>query len=53
MPIILPNGPPPLQASYPAYTTNIQKWVKFFLKNKAKIIQGNCSTDPLLRCDYC
>lgn len=47
MPIILPNGPPPLQASYPAYTTNIQKWVKFFLKNKAKIIQGNCSADPL------
>jgi Flp pilus assembly protein TadG len=47
MPIILPNGPPPLQASYPAYTTNIQKWVKFFLKDKAKIIQGNCSADPL------
>jgi hypothetical protein len=47
MPIVLPNGPPPLQASYPAYTTNIQKWVKFFLKDKAKIIQGNCSADPL------
>ena len=47
MPIVLPNGPPPLQASYPAYTTNIQKWVKFFLKDKAKIVQGNCSADPL------
>lgn len=47
MPIILPNGPPPLLPSYPAYTTNIQKWGKFFLKEKAKIIQGNCSADPL------
>lgn len=46
MPIIDPNGPPPLLASYPAYTTNIKKWGKFFLKDKAKIIQGNCSADP-------
>lgn len=47
MPIILPNGPPPLLPSYPAYTTNIQKWGKFFLKKRAKIVQGNCSKDPL------
>lgn len=46
MPIIDPNGPPPLLPSYPAYTTNIQHWGKFFLKDKAKIIQGNCSADP-------
>ena len=46
MPIILPNGPPPLLPSYPAYTTNIQKWGKFFLKDKATVIQGNCSADP-------
>ena len=47
MPIILPNGPPPLLPSYPAYTTNIQKWGKFFLKEKAIVIQGNCSADPM------
>ena len=47
MPIIDPNGPPPLLPSYPAYTTNIKKWGKFFLKDKATVIQGNCSADPL------
>ena len=47
MPIILPNGPPPLLPTYPAYTTNIQKWGKFFLKEKAIVIQGNCSADPM------
>ena len=48
MPIILPNGAPPLQPNYPAYTTNIQRWGLFFLKNKSLIIQGGgCSTDPL------
>lgn len=46
MPIILPNGPPPLLPTYPAYTTNIQKWGKFFLKEKAFVIQGNCSANP-------
>src|SRR5258705_7155728 len=34
MPIVLPNGPPPLQASYPAYTTNIIRWGLFFMQNK-------------------
>ena len=48
MPIILPNGPPPLQANYPAYTTNIVKWGLFFIKNKSVIIQGGgCSSNPL------
>jgi len=48
MPIILPNGPPPLQASYPAYTTNIVKWGLFFLRNKSVIVQGGgCSSNPL------
>jgi Flp pilus assembly protein TadG len=48
MPIILPNGPPPLQPNYPAYTTNIQRWGLFFLKNKSLVIQGGgCSTNPL------
>ena len=46
MPIILPNGPPPLLPTYPAYTTKIQKWGKFFLKKKAIVIKGNCSADP-------
>jgi hypothetical protein len=47
MPIILPNGPPPLQATYPAYTTNIIRWGVFFMKNKSIIIQGGgCSSDP-------
>lgn len=41
MPIINPG-------TYPAYTTNIQRWAVFFLKNKSVIIQGGgCSTDPL------
>ena len=47
MPIIDPNGPPPLLPNYPAYTTNIKKWGKFFLKDKATVIQGNCSANPL------
>jgi Flp pilus assembly protein TadG len=47
MPIVLPNGPPPLQATYPAYTTNIIRWGVFFMKNKSIIIQGGgCSSDP-------
>ena len=45
-PIILPNGPPPLQASYPAYTTNIQDWGIFFITKKVPVPQGNCSTTP-------
>ena len=47
MPIIKPNGPPPLLPSYPAYTTDIQAWGLFFLKDKSLIIQGNCSANPL------
>jgi Flp pilus assembly protein TadG len=47
MPIILPNGPPPLLSEYPAYTANIQKWGLFFLRNKSVVIQGNCQADPL------
>jgi Flp pilus assembly protein TadG len=47
MPIILPNGPPPLTASYPAYTANIVRWGLFFMKNKSTIIQGGgCSANP-------
>jgi Flp pilus assembly protein TadG len=45
-PIILPNGPPPLQASYPAYTTNIQDWGIFFITKKVPVPQGNCSNTP-------
>lgn len=47
MPIVLPNGPPPLLPEYPAYTANIQKWGVFFLRNKSVVIQGNCQSDPL------
>lgn len=47
MPIILPNGPPPLLPEYPAYTANIQKWGLFFLRNRSVVIQGNCQIDPL------
>jgi hypothetical protein len=47
MPIILPNGPPPLLPEYPAYTANIQKWGLFFVRNKSVVIQGNCSSNPL------
>jgi len=47
MPIVLPNGPPPLTPEYPAYTANIQKWGLFFLRNKSVVIQGNCQADPL------
>ena len=45
-PIILPNGPPPLQASYPAYTSNIQWWGVFFLKSPVPTPAGNCSLTP-------
>jgi len=45
-PIILPNGPPPLQASYPAYTSNIQWWGVFFLKTRVPTPSGNCSSTP-------
>jgi Flp pilus assembly protein TadG len=45
-PIILPNGPPPLQASYPAYTTNIQFWGVFLLESPVPTPQGNCLTTP-------
>ncbi len=41
-PIILPNGPPPLQASYPAYTTNIQFWAVFLLESPVPTTNGNC-----------
>ena len=47
MPIVLPNGPPPLLPEYPAYTANIQKWGLFFLRNRSVVTQGNCSSDPL------
>ena len=47
MPIILPNGPPPLLPEYPAYTANIQKWGVFFVRNKSVVIQGNCQANPL------
>jgi len=47
MPIIMPNGAPPLQASYPSYTTGIQYWGLFFLKSKAYVENGNCSANPL------
>jgi Flp pilus assembly protein TadG len=46
VPIILPNGPPPLQPSYPAYTTNIQAWGIFFLRSKVPTPNGNCSNTP-------
>ena len=46
VPIILPNGPPPLQASYPAYTTNIQYWAVFLLESPVPTPQGNCSNTP-------
>ena len=46
VPIILPNGPPPLQPSYPAYTTNIKAWGVFFLKSKVPTPNGNCSDTP-------
>ncbi len=42
-PIILPNGPPPLQPSYPAYTTNIKSWGVFFLKSKVPTPNGQCN----------
>lgn len=42
-PIILPNGPPPLQPSYPAYTTNIQFWGVFLLESPVPVPQGNCN----------
>ena len=45
-PVILPNGPPPLQASYPAYTSNIQGWGVFFLRAKVPTPNGNCSNTP-------
>ena len=45
-PIILPNGPSPLQLSYPAYTTSIQEWGVFFLKSKVPTPNGNCSNTP-------
>jgi len=45
-PIILPNGPPPLLASYPAYTTGIKAWGIFFLIDKVPVPQGNCSNTP-------
>jgi Flp pilus assembly protein TadG len=45
-PVILPNGPPPLQASYPAYTTNIQFWAVFLLERPVPTPQGNCSNTP-------
>lgn len=41
MPIVNPG-------TYPAYTTNIQKWGVFFLKNQSLVIQGGgCSTNVL------
>jgi Flp pilus assembly protein TadG len=42
VPIILPNGPPPLEASYPAYTTNIQFWAIFLLESPVPTTNGNC-----------
>jgi Flp pilus assembly protein TadG len=46
VPVILPNGPPPLQASYPAYTTNIQYWAVFLLERPVPTPAGNCSNTP-------
>jgi Flp pilus assembly protein TadG len=45
-PIILPNGPPPLQASYPAYTTDIKFWGVFLLESPVPAPQGNCNSTP-------
>ncbi len=46
VPIILPNGPPPLQPTYPAYTTNIQMWAVFLLERPVPAPQGNCVATP-------
>jgi Flp pilus assembly protein TadG len=46
VPVIKPNGPPPLLASYPAYTTNIQYWAIFLLESPVATPQGNCSNTP-------
>jgi Flp pilus assembly protein TadG len=45
-PIILPNGPSPLQPTYPAYTTNIKAWGTFFVRRKMYAPNGNCENQP-------
>jgi hypothetical protein len=43
MPIIKPG-------TYPAYTTKIDAWGHFFLKNKADITKGNCEKKEPVEC---
>jgi Flp pilus assembly protein TadG len=43
MPIIKPG-------KYPGYTTKIDAWGQFFLKNKADVIKGNCEKKEPVDC---
>jgi hypothetical protein len=42
VPIIDPNGPPPLLATYSPPYTNIKKWAAFFLKDQS-LVTNPCS----------